>query len=244
MNRRFQREYLLRKEQEEKEKTLLHNKQILKKHIAENKDLPHYMKKEATTVLQDILYDIEEESISTLKPVVTTSRNPSDKLKQFAKRLGHILNTKVLPRGNNTKENLKEYMQDYNLLIIVNENRGIPTSIVFVEYPYGPSFYFSLHYVSLKDFSIKGKIHFMAEDMEKDEMKRVKDFMCRMFFDKGDKRVVVMARREGYVCFRHYIGDDCEGFDMRLYEIIRGTLDGGEKEYVYKPFMNTARKQE
>ncbi|KAM0686549.1 snoRNA-binding rRNA-processing protein imp4 [Conglomerata obtusa] len=246
MNRRKQREYLLRKEHEEKEKTILHNKQALKKHIDENKNLPHKLKKDASSLLQDMLHDIEEESVKPFKPILTTSRSPSDKLKKFTKRLSHILSANNMPRGNLTKEDLSEYMakSEYNLLIIVNENRGIPTSMAFLEYPYGPSFYFSLHNVKLADFDIKGKVHFMAEDLEKDEMLRIKDFMCRLFSGSGDKRVVLMARRESFVCFRHYFEDECEGFDMRLYEIVRGTLEGGEKEFVYKPFMNTTRKKE
>lgn len=246
MNRRKQREYLLRKEHEEKEKVISYNKQALKKHIADNKNLPHKLKKEASSLLQDMLHDIEEESIKSFKPLLTTSRSPSDKLKKFTKRLSHILSANNMARGNLTKEDLSEYMakSEYNLLIIVNENRGIPTSIAFLEYPYGPSLYFSLHNVKLGDFDFKGKIHFMAEDLEKNEMSRVKDFMCRLFPDNGDKRIVLMARRDSFVCFRHYYEEEYEGFDMRLYEIVRGTLEGGEKEFVYKPFMNTTRKKE
>ncbi|KAM0676006.1 snoRNA-binding rRNA-processing protein imp4 [Gurleya vavrai] len=246
MNRRKHREYLIRKEQEEKDKKIFFNKQILKQHIQSNTPLPHSLKKEAPRILQNILHDIEEDSIKPFNPLITTSRDPSDKLKQFVKRLSHIFNCNVLMRGKLTKEDLTDYISksDFNMLIIVNESRGIPKSIVFLEYPYGPSFYFSLHNVKLGDFKFKGKAFFMAEDLDKNENLRVKEFMCRMFVGEGDKRVVLMANKESFICFRHYLDEESEGFDMKLYEIVRGTFEGGEKEFVYKPFLNTTRKKD
>lgn len=245
MNRRKHREYLLQKENEDKEKIISRNKTILKQHLLTNNPLPSSLKTQAPHILQEVLYSIDTAEPSELNAIITTSRKPTNALKKFVKRLSHILVARVLPRGSLTKEDLTSYMErsDYNLLVVVNENRGTPSSICFFEFPYGLSYLFSLHNVDLKDFKVSGNAHFMADNMV-DEKEKVKTTLSRLFVAKKCKRVVLVASRNGFVCFRHFSNDDVEGFDMKLYEIIRGALNGGEKEWVYKPYINTARKKE
>lgn len=244
MNYRKKHQYLLQKEKENNLKTIEHNKQLLKEHITTNKPLPHSIKKDAVNLLDEILFDIDHKEISELVPIIITSRNPSDSLKRFAKRLGCIFSTNVLPRGNLTRSDIARYMEksDYNLVIKVGENRGTPCNIVFSEYPYGPSYHFTITNVKMGDFRINGKANFMADGIENEQESKFKDFFCRMFIE--GTRTVLIAKREGSLCFRHYMGDEAEGFDMKMYEIVNGTLDGGEKEWVYKPYANSAINKE
>lgn len=241
MNFRKKHQYLLQKEKESNQAAIEHNKKLLKEHISTNKPLPFSMKKDAINLLDEILFDIDNKEISKLAPIIITSRNPSDSLKKFSKRLGCIFSSRVLPRGNLTKDDINSYMKksEYNLIIKVGENRGTPCSLVFSEYPHGPSFYFTIANVKMGDFRINGQANFIADAMDEDkEIKQFKDFFCRMFIEGN--RVILMAKRNGLLCCRHYMGNDSEGFDLRLYEIINGTLDGGEKLWVYKPYANTA----
>lgn len=245
MNRRKHREYLLQKENNDKEASIVRNKNLLKQHLLSNKSLPNSLRSEAPQLLQEVLYSIDMTEPTELNAIITTSRKPTNGLKKFAKRLSHILQVRVLPRGSLTKDDLNSYMErsDYNMLIVINESRGLPNSVSFFEFPYGPSFLFSLHNVNMKDFKIKGSPYFMADNMTK-EKERVKDFFSRLFPMKKCKRAVLVANKNGFICFRHMCNEEIEGFDMRLYEIVRGALDGGEKEWVYKPYSNTTRKKE
>ncbi|EJW04830.1 hypothetical protein EDEG_00967 [Edhazardia aedis USNM 41457] len=283
MNRKRRRDYLLQKENEEKERNIAYNKKILKECLATNKKLPHELKTKAPELLQEIFFETNDEIPNidklpdTIFPLITTVRDPSDKLKHFARRIAHILNTTTVTRGSLTIKDLESYMErsQFNAIIIIAENRGTPSKLSLCMYPYGPLMNFSLFNIVMSDFKIKGNAYFVSNNMFlKDETKTeetdednkilsknaeaenraliaIKDIFSRVFsttqkhIDKNKhSRSVLLARRNGLISFRHYHNDMKDAFEMRLYEVVRGTLEGGEREWVYKPFMNTARKQE
>lgn len=260
MNRRLHREYLINKQNEQQETIISHHKKLLKHHITNHTPLPTSLKTKAPALLQEILYTIDNTSNKILKSIITTSHKPTNTLKKFAKRLSYILSSRVLNRGSLTKDDLNDYMlrSEYNMLIVVNEANGSANNISFYEYPYGNSFLFELCNVKMNSCRIKGEnAYFLADCLDEANGKEkvmVKNVFARLFYvdDCGSgkvvkcKRTVLMAYRNGLICFRHLMDgeENMEGFDMKLYEIVRGTLEGGEKEWVYRPYLNTNRKKE
>jgi U3 small nucleolar ribonucleoprotein protein IMP4 len=256
MNRRKKREYLLRKEDEEKNIEIEGKKEILKEHISSNKRLPHDLRKEAPEILEHILYSTKEEnSLPLLYPLITTSRDPSGKLTEFVKKLKLILNGEVVKRGNMKIEDISRYMacSNHNLLILVNEYKGTPSSIIYSLYPYGPTYYFSIHNFKgeRKGKPHSSKVDFMWNGPEGSVHERVKRDFSRMFpvNSHAGQRIVAMCSKNDMIYFRHYfLGDDgidkdTFSFDLKLYEIVSGWFEtGGEKEWVYKPYMNTSKK--
>lgn len=78
---------------------------------------------------------------------LTTSRDPSSKLVQFAKELTLLIpNVERINRGNMSLEELIASCRrhDFTDLIIVHEHRGIPDGLIVSHLPYGPTAYFGV----------------------------------------------------------------------------------------------------
>jgi U3 small nucleolar ribonucleoprotein protein IMP4 len=81
------------------------------------------------------------------KICVTTSRDPSSRLKQFAKEIKLIFpNSQTINRGNYRIDELVNSCKtaDFSDLVIVNETRGMPDAMIVCHLPYGPTAYFTL----------------------------------------------------------------------------------------------------
>lgn len=87
------------------------------------------------------------------KALITTSRDPSSRLQQFAKELRLIFpNAQRINRGNHVLSEIVQACRsnDVTDLIIVHEHRGVPNGLVVSHFPHGPTAYFSLANVSLR----------------------------------------------------------------------------------------------
>ena len=203
------------------------------------------------------------------KLMITTSRDPSSRLLQFAKEMKILLpNSQRINRGNHVLDDIVKTCKagDITELIILHEHRGIPDSMIVCHFPYGPTAYFSLHNVILRHdlkTEISGAIseaypHLIFNDFQTTLGKRVKNILKYLFpVPKEDsKRVISFCNREDFISFRHHTyskdGKDIEltelgpRFEMKLYEIKMGTIENvdADTEWVLRPFMNTSKKRD
>lgn len=201
------------------------------------------------------------------KLVITTSRDPSSRLKMFAKELKLIFpNSQRLNRGNYELKQLIESCRanDVTDFIVVHETRGEPDGLVVCHLPYGPTAYFQLmNAVMRHDIPKVGTMseaypHLIFHNMSSRLGRRVTNILKYLFPvpKEESKRVITFANEDDYISFRHHIYKKTEGkvelkevgprFEMRLYEIKLGTLDiagAADSEWVYKPYMNTNKKR-
>lgn len=224
----------------------------------------------AEDALKDAIYAFEggekedEFSNKEAKPIITTSRSPSDPLVRFAKALKQIIpNAEKLNRG---KHMIKELVQTaikngYTDLIMVNEHRGTPSSIIISHLPHGPTTYFSIHHPNIdSDDPISTAIPAVVFDNFTTPLgARVKRILSSLFPQlpkrEKPKRIVSFVNREDSILFTQYKSTFRKGevdlqkvtpqFTLKLYEIRAGTLDMtyAEKEFMFRPYLNTARKK-
>ncbi|XP_063678826.1 U3 small nucleolar ribonucleoprotein protein IMP4-like [Bolinopsis microptera] len=276
---RLRREYLYRKGLEEKERATAERKAQLKVAVEEGKRIPTELKKDAINLQKQIDLDgnadttinsIDDEylyaGVQDPKLVLTTSHDPSSRLKQFAKEIRLILpNCQRLNRGHFVVKDLVEACKsnDVTDLVVLHEHRGVPDSIVICHLPYGPTAYFSLSNVVMRhDIPNVGPVqevypHLIFQNFTTKLGKRLESILKYLFpVPKPEsKRVMSFVNSEDYISFRHhtYTGPDNKielsevgpRFEMRLFEIRQGTLEQNHTniEWKLRPYMNTAKKR-
>ncbi|XP_076448318.1 U3 small nucleolar ribonucleoprotein IMP4-like [Babylonia areolata] len=201
------------------------------------------------------------------KVMVTTSRDPSSKLKQFAKEMKLIIpNSQRINRGNYETKELMEACRanDVTDVVIVHEHRGVPDGLIVSHLPFGPTAYFTLSNVVMRhDIPGVGTMsevfpHLIFHNFSTKLGKRVMNILKHLFpVTKDDsRRVMSFINEDDFIHFRHHTFKRVEKemeltevgprFDMKLYQLIRGTLEEAnmaDVEWVHRPFMNTARKR-
>lgn len=220
----------------------------------------------ADTTLNSIDDEYLYAGVKDPKLVLTTSHNPSSRLKQFAKEIRLILpNCQRLNRGHFVVKDLVEACKsnDVTDLIVLHEHRGVPDSLVICHLPYGPTAYFSLSNVVMRhDIPNVGPVqevypHLIFHNFTTKLGKRLESILKYLFpVPKQDsKRVMSFVNSEDYISFRHhvYTGPDNKielsevgpRFEMRLFEIRQGTLEQNHTniEWKLRPYMNTAKKR-
>ena len=127
------------------------------------------LKKEAHAIHERLKYDdgmepnIDDEYARAgeidPKILITTSRDPSSRLVQFAKEMKLMFpNSQRMNRGNYVIGDIVEACRksDATDLVILHETRGQPgvmfnvDGLIISHFPYGPTAYFSLHNVVLR----------------------------------------------------------------------------------------------
>lgn len=225
----------------------------------------------AEEALEEMIYaygpEEKEDEFSRMeepKPVITTSRSPSGPLIKFAKTLKHILpNAEKINRGKHVIKDLVKMAieKGHTDLIMVNEHKGVPSSLIVSHLPYGPTTYFSLHHVTSEECEALSTSPpaVVFDNLTTPLGLRVKRILSSLFSPltprEKPKRVVSFINREDSLLFKQYKVSFKEGrpelqslspsFTMKLYEIRSGTLDMtyAEKEFVFRPYLNTARKK-
>ncbi|EHY66394.1 U3 small nucleolar ribonucleoprotein IMP4 [Nematocida ausubeli] len=224
----------------------------------------------AEEALQDAIYAFEdgekedEFSHTEARPIITTSRSPSDSLIRFAKSLKNILpNAEKLNRGKHMIQELVQsaIKKNHTDLIMVNENRGVPSSLIISHLPHGPTTYFSIHHPNIDtEEPISTAIPAVIFDNFTTPLgMRVKRILSSLFpqlpGSEKPKRMISFINREDSILFTQFKSTFQKGevtlqktspqFTMKLYEIRAGTLDMtyAEKEFVFRPYLNTARKK-
>ncbi|XP_046394715.1 U3 small nucleolar ribonucleoprotein protein IMP4 [Ischnura elegans] len=293
---RLRREYLYRKAVEERNKVIQEKKNRLKQSFEENTPIHTDLKREALTLQKKLKWDdkgpqraveigtetggggVSHEDdeyrwagVENPKVLVTTSRDPSSRLKVFAKELRLVIpNAQRMNRGNHDVSELLSACRanDVTDLLIIHEHRGVPDGLVVCHLPYGPTAYFNLSGVVMRhDIPEIGTMseqypHLIFHNMTSKLATRVTNILKYLFpVPKEDsRRVVTFANHDDTICFRHHMfkrfqgatGRDLElveigpRFQLKLYEIKLGTLDhadAADVEWALRPFMNTTYKR-
>jgi len=279
---RLRKEYLYRKSLEAQQKAIQEKKQKLQYALDEGKPIPTELRKEEGELRKLLAYDDSKTAahdsaqddeyqlagVKDPKIMLTTSHDPSSKLKQFAKEFKLILpNSQRLNRGSYVLPQLVSACKANNVtdLIILHEHRGVPDGLIVSHLPFGPTAYFSLSNTVMRhDIPDVGKMsetfpHLVFDNFKSKLGERVRDILKYIFpVPKEDsKRVMTFANRDDYISFRHHTYKLGEGrqieltevgprFEMKLHEIKLGTVDQtteADVEWKLKPYMNTSLKR-
>lgn len=280
---RMRREYLYRKSLEGSEKVAYEKKRQVREALAAGKALPTELRasydklKDAVdaedTRTSEVRTHIDDEygDAGLIEPrvCVTTSRDPSSRLKQFAKEVKLLIpNSTRINRGNNRVDELMDSCRqsEYSDVVIVQETRGEPDGLVVCHLPLGPTAFFSLSSAVLRhDLNppaapmSEAYPHIILNNFNTELGKRVGNILkCIFPVPRADsKRVVTFSNDNDFISFRHHMyskptHDSVEihevgpRFEMRLYQVRLGTLEQKEadNEYVLRPYQNTATKRQ
>lgn len=283
-NTRLRREYLYRKSLEGKERVAYERKRKIREALEEGKPLPSELRREEA----QLRHEIELEDDNTAVPrthiddeyahageqdpkiLITTSRDPSTRLVQFAKELKLIFpNSRRMNRGGQVLPELVETCRSHGMtdIIMVHEHRGEPDGLVVSHLPYGPTAYFGLFNVvtrhDIGDKSAVGTLseaypHLIFEQFGSQLGQRVQSILKHLFpVPKDDsKRVITFANMQDYISFRHHTYEQPAGvksitlkergprFECKLYQIKLGTMDQphADNEYVMRAYIRSAKK--
>lgn len=279
---RERREFLYRKSIEDKRKTVQEKKDKLKRALVENKIIPTELQKDALSLQSELEFDdkgadgvsnsIDDEyrwvGVEDPKIMITTSHDPSSKLKQFAKEVKLMFpNAQRLNRGNHEMKALISACRanDVTDFIVLHEHRGEPDGLIISHLPFGPTAYFNMSNCIMRhDIPNVGTMseaypHLIFHNFNSRLGERVKTILRSLFpVPKEDsKRVVTFANQDDYISFRHHIYSKPDRktveltevgprFELKLYEIKLGTLDqagAADTEWRLHPYMNTAKKR-
>eukprot|EP01094_Clydonella_sp_ATCC50884_P018802 TRINITY_DN3547_c0_g1_i1.p2 TRINITY_DN3547_c0_g1~~TRINITY_DN3547_c0_g1_i1.p2 ORF type:complete len:350 (-),score=119.36 TRINITY_DN3547_c0_g1_i1:211-1260(-) len=276
---RERREYLYRKSLEGKEREAYERKARLRKALAEGKPVPTDLKYEARQLADDALAedDVTQQQrthmddeyaragIEDPKIFITTSRDPSRKLMQFAKELKLLFpNSARVNRGKHGTGELVETCRSKGVtdLIIAHETGGKPDGLIVCHMPYGPTAYFGLHNVVTRHEVAADKMseaypHLIFHGFTTSLGDRVTSILKYLFPVPKDesRRVVSFVNDDDFISFRHHVyekhGKEVAlkeigpRFELKLYHIKLGTFNqkSAETEWVLRPYMRTAYKR-
>ena len=279
-NLRLRKEYLYRKSLEGKEKDLYDRKQRIQKALAEGKEIPTELRDDAQHLQNDAANDdvktgqwrdhkddeYAQAGVRDPKVCVTTARDPSSRLKSFAKEVRLIFpNSQRINRGNTQVKELVEVCRnnDFTDIVVVTEHRGEPDGIIISHLPFGPTVSFSIaNTVMRHDIEGCGTVseaypHLIFHNFKSKIGERVMNVLKYLFpVPKDDsKRVMTFSNENDFISFRHHnftknghknveLEEVGPRFELRPFEVRLGTLDQttAEKEWVFRPYMNTAKK--
>lgn len=282
---RQRREYLYRKSLEGKRATEYTKRLAIRNALAEGRPIPTELRNSqprlsAADAYVDTLHDAPTSHIddeyanaaqSAPRLVITTSRDPSSRLSQFAKELRILFpDAQRLNRGNLVIEQLVSACRANALtdIIVVHEHRGQPDGLIVSHLPYGPTAFFNLQNVVMRhdvDPQNLGTMseaapHLIFHGLDSRLGRRIADVLKYLFpVPKPDsKRIISFTNFSDLISFRHHVSRK-EGhrkdqvqlsevgprFEMQLYQLRLGTLDQEEAddEWVLRPHMNTAKRR-
>merc|ERR1711939_872743 len=205
---RQRREFLYNKALEAKSKQIYERKQRVKDLLAKGKEVP---KRDAVgeresamdAAQEDPMTHIDDEygqaGIEDPKVLVTTSRDPSSKLSQFAKEI-----RLCIPNSKRITD-----------LVVLHEHRGVPDAMVVSHFPYGPTLYFTLSNVVLRHSlenvhrsTVSEQFpHLIFEGFGSKLGERVRNVLKFLYpVPKEDsKRTVTFINEGDFISFRHHV---------------------------------------
>lgn len=294
---RLRREYVFRKGVEERHRVIQDKKDRLKRALDENRLIDGDLRRDAVSLAQSSKWDDAAPALAESfgaegggasatassqddeyrwagvedpKVMITTSRDPSARLKKFAKEMRLLIpNAQRLNRGNYEFNQLIEACRANEVtdFVVVNETRGQPDGLIVCHLPYGPTAYFTISDMVMRhDIPDIGTMseaypHLVFHNFKTRLGERAMKILKFLFpVPKEDsKRVLTFANHDDFISFRHHTYKKKEAgskelelsevgprFQLRLYEIKLGTLEAAsaaQTEWALRPFMNTARKR-
>lgn len=278
---RKRREFLHRKSQSSLSSLSSSSKSLIKKSINDNTKVATEVRGEYESLRREIdaeddktgsglnAIDDEYATVGLEDPLicVTTSREPSSRLKQFSKELSLILpNSTRINRGSYRTDEVVNTAKDngFTDIVMVQETRGEPDGLVVSHLPNGPTAFFSLRNAVLRH-DIEGvgsmsevKPHLILEGFETVLGKRVGNILKSLLPipKPSSARIMTFSNSDDFISFRHHmysksgidkvtLSEVGPRFEMRLYRVRMGTVDmkDAEDEYVLRPYQNTAKKR-
>uniref|UniRef100_A0A8I3VYW6 IMP U3 small nucleolar ribonucleoprotein 4 n=1 Tax=Callithrix jacchus TaxID=9483 RepID=A0A8I3VYW6_CALJA len=158
---RLRREYLYRKAREEAQRSAQERKERLRRALEENRLIPTELRREALALQGSLEFDdaggegvishMDDEyrwaGVEDPKVMITTSRDPSSRLKMFAKELKLVFpGAQRMNRGRHEVGALVRACKANGVtdLLVVHEHRGTPVGLIVSHLPFGPTAYFTL----------------------------------------------------------------------------------------------------
>lgn len=272
----------MRKSYEEQKRAITEKKQRVKQALDERRPIPADLKKDALDLQHTLEWDdLASEQVTSHeddeyrwagvedpKVVITTSRDPSSRMKMFAKEFKLLIpNSQRINRGGYKMSELIESCKANNVtdFIVLHETRGEPDGLVICHLPFGPTAYFQiLNTVMRHDVPNVQKMseaypHLIFNNLESRLGKRVTNILKYLFpVPKEDsRRVMTFSNANDYISFRHHVYKMVDGkvemaevgprFELKLYQIKLGTVDiekVADNEWVARPYMNTSKKRQ
>ncbi|KAK1792241.1 hypothetical protein P4O66_012202 [Electrophorus voltai] len=241
---RLRKEYLYRKAQEDRLRSIEEKKQRVKSALDENRLLPTEVRKEALQLQKLLEFDddggegvsshIDDEykwaGVEDPKILVTTSRDPSSRLKMFAKEVKLMFpGAQRMNRGNHEVSMLVHACKanDVTDLVIVHETRGQPDGLVVCHLPFGPTAYFTLYNVVMRhdvpDIGTMSEAfpHLVFHNFTSRLGRRVCSILKYLFpVPKEDsKRVITFANKDDFISFRHHTYKKTDHKNIELTEV-------------------------
>lgn len=284
-NARLRKEYLYRKSLEGKEKAAYERKLKIKQALEDGRPIPTELRKDEPQLRKEV--ELEDEVTAVPrdhvddeyahagevdpKILVTTSRNPSSRLVQFAKEVKLMVpNSQRINRGGLVLAELVETCRshDFTDVVVLHEHRGEPDGMVVCHLPFGPTAYFGISHAVLRhDIGAKREVgtvseaypHLIFDNFTSKLGGRVANILKHLFpVPKDDsKRVVTFSNRDDFISVRHHTftsagkgSKDVElkecgpRMELRAYQITLGTLDQAhaEKEWALRSYTRSAKK--
>ncbi|XP_002136433.1 U3 small nucleolar ribonucleoprotein protein IMP4 [Drosophila pseudoobscura] len=202
------------------------------------------------------------------KIMLTTSHNPSSRLKMFMKELRLIFpNAQQMNRGKYQLTTLMHACRANNVtdFLIVHEHRGIPDSLVICHLPYGPTSFFNISDVIMRhDIPDIGhmseqKPHLIFNNFKSPIGLRTVQILKHLFPvpKENSQRVISFLNHNDSIIFRHHqykninrelsLSEIGPRFVLKLYQIKLGTLENikaADTEWVNRPYLNTSNKKQ
>ncbi|KDE08964.1 U3 small nucleolar ribonucleoprotein IMP4 [Microbotryum lychnidis-dioicae p1A1 Lamole] len=275
---RQRREFLYTKSLEQKEQQIWERKQRVKDLLAKGKQVPRghgvgdreaKMDARQEAPMTHIDDEYSQAGFEDPRVLITTSRDPSSKLAQFAKEMRLCFpNSTRINRGNYVMKELADACRTNGItdLIVLHEHRGVPDALMLSHFPHGPTVLFTLSGVVLRHSlqGVQGTTiseqypHLIFEGFGSKLGKRVQDALkfCFPVPKEDSKRTMTFVNEGDFISFRHHVfvktshkevqlAEVGPRFEMRPYEIRQGTIEQVEAdvEWVLRPYQRTARKR-
>jgi len=280
----LRREFIYRKSLEGKARELYEKKRTIRQCLEDGKVIPTELRREESALREELamedtrtatyganVADDEYARANESEPrvLLTTSRDPSSRLTQFAKELKLLFPTSQrVNRGSQILPDLAELCRSggFTDLVMVHEHRGEPDGLVISHMPFGPTCYFGLsntvmrHDIKDQDIGHVSEVfpHLILENFSTPLGKRTATVLKHLFPEPKakSKRVVTFANDADYISLRHHTYEMPRGaksvaltevgprFEMRLYQIKLGTVeqDDADIEWSLRPFMRSGKK--
>ncbi|KAJ3449894.1 u3 small nucleolar ribonucleoprotein imp4 [Anaeramoeba flamelloides] len=277
-NTRLIQEYRYRKSLQGHLREEYDKKHKLREALKQGKQLPSELQMEAEKLYDKSQFDdkksleridnIDDEystcGIKDPKIMITTSRDPSTKLVQFAKELRLILpNSQKINRGSYVISKIAEACNrnDFTDLILVHETKGVPDGMIVSHFPYGPTAYFGIlnpvlrHDIKNVSSASESYPHLIFDNFNTKLGNRVQSILKYLFPvpKESSKRVITLSNTSDLISFRHHTFSKTDGkieldeigprFELRLFQIKLGTIEieDAEKEFIWRPYMNSKK---
>lgn len=228
---RIRREYLYRKSLEGREKASYEQKRLIRSALAQGKKLPTELRASYDKLSSEIRQEdnrtevqhshIDDEygdaGLEDPRVCLTTSRDPSSRLKQFAKEVKLLFPNSVrINRGNNRVDELIASCREseFTDVVIVQETRGEPDGLVVCHLPLGPTAFFTLSGAVMRH-DIEGGAapmseafpHVILNNFQTQLGRRVGNVLkCLFPIPRPDtKRIVTFSNDNDFISFRHHM---------------------------------------